>query len=107
MDTVNQNAVAALPRRERIRDDRPAVAVGVDEVVARQRGERFSWIEAEFYGGGAGRLPARRSSRGEPLQDPAVELAFWLLETAQPPVASPLRADLGQLESCDHSLIWN
>ena len=48
MDLVDQDAVAALPRRERIRDHRPAVAVGVDEVVPSQRSERFSWIEAEF-----------------------------------------------------------
>ena len=98
---------AALARRERIRDDRPAVAIGVHEVVASQRSEGFAWIEPELERGGAGRLPARRSSRGEPLQDPAVELAFWLRETAQTPAASPLRPDHSHLERCSDSGIWN
>ncbi len=90
--------MAAVPRRERIRDHRPAGAVCVDKVVARQRSERVVGIEPEFDGGGAGRLPARRYGCGEPLQDPAVEPSFWLRETAQTPAASPLRADRSQLE---------
>jgi hypothetical protein len=107
VETVDQDAVAAVPCRERIRDDRPAVAVGVDEIVASQRSEGVIRIEPEFEGGGASRAAARWFGCYKPFQEPAVELAFWLRETAEPPVASPLRADLGQLESCDGSVIWN
>jgi len=60
VDRADRDAVAAVPRRERICDQRPAVAVDVDEVVASQRNESFIRIEPELKGGGAGCLPARR-----------------------------------------------
>jgi hypothetical protein len=43
----------------------------------------------------------------EPLQDPAVELAFWLRETAQVAAASPLRADRSHLERGSRYDFWN
>ena len=107
VETVHQDAVAAVPCRERIRDHRPAVAVGVDEIVASQRSESVIRIEPELEGGCAGRATARWFGCCEPLQDPAAEPAFSWRQSAQTPLALPFRADLGQLESCGGSVIWN
>jgi len=104
---VDQDAVAAVPCRERIRDHRPAVAVCVDEIVASQRSESVVRIEPELEGGCEGGVTARRFGCCEPLQDPAIELAFSWRQSTHTPLPLAFRADLGQLESCDDSVIWN
>jgi hypothetical protein len=62
---------AAQPRVSRLATNGcgPTVAVGVDEIVARQRSKRLIWIEPEFEGGGGGRLHGRWCGRGKPVQD--------------------------------------
>jgi hypothetical protein len=79
----------------------------VDDIVASQRSESVIRIEPEFEGGRAGRATARWFGCCEPFQDPAVELAFSRRESAQTPLPLAFRADLGQLEGCDDSVIWN
>src|SRR5438477_12519325 len=71
-----QDTVPARLRRERIRHDRAAVPVDVDEVLARENSKCFGGVDPNSCSGGAGRFSARRSRGRELAQDPEVELTL-------------------------------
>ena len=95
MLAVDQHAVAAVACRERVGNGWPPAVVDVHEVLAREASQSVVRTNSEIASGGADRLAARRLAHGEALQDPPVELAFQLRQTAEPSAAASLRTDLG------------
>ena len=75
MRALDPDSVAAFGRRERIRDRRPPVAVGVNKIVPTKHRERLAGIKVERDGRRARRFGARRSRNRELAEDPEVELA--------------------------------
>src|ERR687887_461262 len=90
--------MAARLRRERIRDNRPAGRVKVNEILAREDPERVCRVETERAGGGVRRCPGRRVGGRELAQDPAVELVLSDREAMRPGSTLTLRANLGRTE---------
>src|SRR5207244_10906214 len=92
-------------RRERIRHDRAAVPVDVNEALARENSKCFGGVDPESCHGGAGRFFARRSRGCELAQDPEVELMLRRREATSPRRALPLRANVGRAQRVERERV--
>jgi hypothetical protein len=89
--------------RERVGDDDLAgPRVAVDEVLARERVERVSRLEAQPGRRLAGYRRIRPVAIGESTEDPSVEDPLGLAEPRQPRFPPPLGRDAGGLECLLH-----
>jgi hypothetical protein len=76
--------VAARLRRERIRHDRAAGRIDVNEILPSEDTKRVCGADAEHVGGGARCISGRRRRGRKLAHDPAVELALCRREPKRP-----------------------
>jgi hypothetical protein len=92
--------VAAPSRRKRVGHDDRALFVGVHEILARELHERFCRFEVKALCALADCLDVGRRRLCEASEDPVIEAALVVAQSARPRGAAPLGRDCGRLE-CD------